>query len=181
MISLKHVKRFCCDDFSLIENYDEAMNDKTKTWDCHHRLETDKNILKNDLIKQNLYFNRPASELIFLTKTDHHQLHRKIYNYMKGRNGELHFFYGRHHSEETKKKQSEAHKGHQSVSHHSEESKQKMSESHKGKKLSEETKQKQSEQNKDRKWLNNGIERVFVKQENFDYYLNLGYHFGFKL
>ena len=37
MICKKTIKNFCCDDPSLIENYDKAINDTTQTWDCHHR------------------------------------------------------------------------------------------------------------------------------------------------
>ena len=47
------------------------------------------------------------------------------------------------------------------------------------KKCSEETKRKNSEQSKDRAWLSKQGERsVFVKKDKFNYYLNLGYHFG---
>ena len=61
---------------------------------------------------------------------------------------------GFHHSEETKQKQSEAHKGEKNPFYgkqHSEETKQKQSESHKSKQHSEETKQKQSEAHKGEK------------------------------
>lgn len=79
MINEKYAKKFCCDDISLIENYDMAVTDTTQTWDCHHRGE----ILpcgrfsRDDLKKFGLYFNRPATELIFLTPTAHRQLHKK--------------------------------------------------------------------------------------------------------
>lgn len=43
----------------------------------------------------------------------------------------------------------------------------------------QETKRKNSEQSKDRAWLSKQGERsVFVKKDKFNYYLNLGYHFG---
>lgn len=41
-----------------------------------------------------------------------------------------------------------------------------------------ETKQCLSNLAKNRKHMSNGIERVFVKPEHINYYLNLGYHFG---
>ena len=72
-------KKFCCEDPSLIENYDLAIADTTQTWDCHHRGE----ILPcgrfsvSDLKKFGLYYKRPASELIFLTKAEHTHLHKR--------------------------------------------------------------------------------------------------------
>ena len=32
MICEKRVKQFCCEDPSLIDNYQEAINDTTQTW-----------------------------------------------------------------------------------------------------------------------------------------------------
>ena len=79
MIKIQNVKSYCCEDFRLIENYELAVNDNTQTWDCHHKGE----ILpcgrfsRDDLKKFGLYFNRPAAELIFLTKAEHTRLHLK--------------------------------------------------------------------------------------------------------
>ena len=73
MINLKNVKKFCKDDFSLIENYDKAIADNTQTWVCHHRRETIYSA--KELIEIGEYYNRPACELIFLTKTEHRRLH----------------------------------------------------------------------------------------------------------
>lgn len=148
MINVRNAKNFCCEDISLIENYEKAINDVTQTWDCHHRKETDEGLSVKQLKELGLYFNRPTNELIFLTSSEHISLHQK----------------GKHTSQETRRKQSEAHKGkHLSEEHkqhikeylllngspfknkcHTEESKQKMSESHKGKHLSEEHKKKLS-------------------------------------
>ena len=78
MINEKSAKKYCCEDLSLIENYELAVNDTTQTWDCHHRGE----ILpcgrfsRDDLKKFGLYYKRPASELIFLTKAEHNRLHK---------------------------------------------------------------------------------------------------------
>ena len=97
MIKIKNAKSYCCEDISLIENYALAVADTTQTWDCHHRGE----ILPcgrfkaKHLKKFNLYYNRPASELIFLPHDDHASLHRQ----------------GVPLSEATKQKMSEAHKG----------------------------------------------------------------------
>lgn len=46
-------------------------------WDCHHRKETDEGLSVAELIEQGLYWNRPASELIFLTRSEHMRLHHK--------------------------------------------------------------------------------------------------------
>lgn len=97
MINEKYAKTYCCDDLSLIENYELAINDTTQTWECHHRGE----ILPcgrfsvDDLRKFGLYYNRPAAELIFLSQSDHRSLH----------------FKGVPKSEATKKAVSEARKG----------------------------------------------------------------------
>lgn len=106
MIKENNVKKFCCEDFSKIENYAEAIADTTQTWDCHHRLELIAtggvcDVTKQDLIDWNLYYDRPAEELIFLTKKEHLSLHKRNNKNTKCK----------HHSEEAKKKMSESAKG----------------------------------------------------------------------
>lgn len=112
MINKYCATKFCNEDISLIENYDNAINDKTQTWHCHHRKETDECISGTELKELDLYFNRPAKELIFLTPFEHISLHhkhklksdehkKKISESLKGKKA----------SEETKKKQSESSKG----------------------------------------------------------------------
>ena len=165
MISENSAFAYCCEDISKIENYEQAVNDKTQTWACHHRAE----ILpcgrfsRDDLIKYRLYYQRPANELIFLTKAEHTKLHRcgiklsqlqKEYigiktkegmksvpkeklQHMLGRTGILNPNFGRHHTEEAKKKISEAGKGRKQ----SESTKIKRANSNRGKKRSEEFKQ----------------------------------------
>lgn len=75
MIS-KNLKNICKDDICLIENYDKAINDQTQTWECHHILETDLNMSRQQLIDIKRYYNVPASELIFLTRDEHNKIHR---------------------------------------------------------------------------------------------------------
>ena len=81
MINEYNAKRFCSEDISLIENYHEAIADQTKMWDTHHRRECDENgrtlFTKKQLIEMKLYFNRPAEELVFVTKSMHNKLHRE--------------------------------------------------------------------------------------------------------
>lgn len=82
MICEKQAKRYCRDSLALIENYDKAINDTTQTWHCHHRDEV--KVLPSGIIvirsTQDLkdagrYFDCPANELIFLTKSEHRKLH----------------------------------------------------------------------------------------------------------
>ena len=138
----QNFKRYC-KDYENIENYQKALADNFKGWHCHHRLETHNSdgerrpvdITQKELQALGMYYNRPASELIFLTTREHNAFKK-----------------GKHHSEEHKKKLSEAHKGKQ----FSEEHKNKMSEAAKGKHFSEEHKNKIGEAHKGRHWFNNG-------------------------
>lgn len=123
MIREDYAKKFCCEDISLIENYNEA-KESDKMWHCHHRREISdgKIISKGELISLNLYYHRPASELIFLESTEHRRLHNvnKIL------------------SEETRKKISQSRKGKEAwnkgkkLQPLSEKHKQKISETEKG-------------------------------------------------
>ena len=77
-----------------IENYNLAKEDNFKGWELHHRAEEKLSEAFSDtdieLVKLNLYYYRPPEELIYLTKSEHNRLHRKMFNYMRGRVGELH-------------------------------------------------------------------------------------------
>ena len=104
-------KKLCCEDISNIENYDKAVADTTQTWHCHHRLEThfsdgtprpaNARLSKEELIALDMYYNRPAEELIYLTPAEHNIIHRLGFKATLNHK----------HSEETKHKISEAHKG----------------------------------------------------------------------
>ena len=76
MICEKNVRKYCCEDISLIENYYEAIN-SNEMWVCHHRLEIqgDEKYSIRQLIEMRLYYERPANELIFLSKQQHASLH----------------------------------------------------------------------------------------------------------
>ena len=97
MISETQAKKYCKDDISLIENYEEAINDNTQKWHCHHRRESV--YTKKGLIEIGEYYHRPAIELIFMTEEEHKRFHSK------GKNNPL---FGKHHSEKTRKKISKA-------------------------------------------------------------------------
>ena len=81
MINERYAKSYCSEDVSLIENYHEAIADQTKMWEIHHRRESDENgrtlFTGKQLIDMGLYFKRPASELIFVTRSMHKKLHRE--------------------------------------------------------------------------------------------------------
>lgn len=171
MINTKIAELYCCEDLSLIENYQQALNDQTQTWCCHHRAE----ILPcgrykaRHLIKHNLYFNRPASELIFLTRVQHNQIHTKgrrvtIATRMrisKATIGRVGPNLGKKFSEETCRRISEALRGKPSCrkgAHHTEESKRKMSLSMKGRKAWNKGKK------TDYHWYTNGVVSVQAKE-----------------
>lgn len=124
---MKSRERYC-DNIESVENYDKAKADNFKGWVCHHRLETHNSdgerrlvdISPEELIALDMYYNRPAEELIFLTIKEHQCLHKK----------------GKHHSEETRKKMSESNKGKSPWNkgkHYSEETRKKLSDAFKGK------------------------------------------------
>ena len=165
--------KYYCDEIENVENYDKALADDFKGWECHHRLEThfsdgtprpkNAQLTYKELIALGTYWNRPANELIFLTTKEHRSLHKK----------------GKQLSEETKIKLSEAHKGkklepfseehrrkigeaHKGI-HFSEEARKKISEAKKGKHISEEVLKRRSETVKGKHWYNNGTKNVWSK------------------
>lgn len=126
---------YCCEDISKIENYDKAINDKTQVWQCHHRLESE--MTHKELKEKGLYYNRPASELIFLTRSEHVKLHHSIkpmseetkQKISKSNIGKNTWLKGKHLSEDHKKKISKANSGVNNFmygKHHTEETKAKM-------------------------------------------------------
>ena len=132
-----------CKDYENIENYEKAKKDNFKNWEVHHRLETHNSdgerrpvdITADELKALDMYYNRPADELIFLTKSEHSSL-RKPSKETKKKMSDARK--GKPRSAETRKKLSEAHKGKPSPTkgkHFSEETKNKLSEAHKGKNI----------------------------------------------
>ena len=179
MISENSAKSYCKDDISLIENYDKAAADKSLVWHCHHRRELV--MSRKELIEIGEYYNRPACELIFLTKSEHMRLHhldkplsedtrKKMSESRKDKPSGMN---GKHHSAEARKKMSESKKGKPSGmkgKHLSEETRKKISDSKNGKYLSEETRKKMSEANmgknrwtKGTQWFNNGVKSIRAK------------------
>ena len=147
--NIKSLEKYC-KDYTKIENYEEALSSPLK-YDVHHRLEISENKSASDLIAENLYYDRPQEELIFLSHVDHMSLHKAgDKNPMFGRTGENSPSFGKpspnrgkHLSAETKQKLSDANKG-KCRPAFSTEWKQKMSDAKKGKPKSLETRQKMS-------------------------------------
>lgn len=124
-ISNYKVSLFCREDANKIEGYEEAIKSEEQ-YDCHHRLElhTDGSLrfTADSLKKLDLYYNRPACELVFLPRIEHKRLHTKA----RWESGQL------------KKKFGSPRKGMKWSHPMSEEAKENLSLAHKGKKLSKE-------------------------------------------
>ena len=73
MIS-KNAELYCKDPLWKIMGYKEAKLDNTVVYDCHHKAGL--YISSKELKKKGLYYNRPASELMFLHPYDHQLLHK---------------------------------------------------------------------------------------------------------
>ena len=160
MISIASAKSFCRDDYTKIENYKEAVNDNAQTWELHHRNEFTLDgkfaHTANELKAMNMYFKRPANELIFLTPSEHRRMHnmnmtdetrKKISDTLKGHSvtdetrlkmkmngGHTSYWKGKKMSEGARKKMSDAKKGKAGPmkgKHHSEETRRKISEASK--------------------------------------------------
>ena len=82
----KHINkiRMFCKEYYKIENYEAAVNDETEMWEIHHRLELTINgeyaHSVEDLIRMDMYYNRPYFELIFLKQSEHKKLHLQLRN-----------------------------------------------------------------------------------------------------
>lgn len=76
---------YCKDDITKIENYEQAKSDNFKGWEIHHRLELtldgEHACTADELIRLNMYYNRPYFELIFLKRSEHRALHNNTSYY----------------------------------------------------------------------------------------------------
>ena len=95
----KITQAYCCEHISNIENYEKAINSEEE-YICHHRLEVQDDgtkLNRKELMEMDLYYSRPANELIYLTRAEHNKIHRT------GAKG-VAYWKGKHLSEETKQK-----------------------------------------------------------------------------
>ena len=102
MIHLRTVKKFC-KDYTRIENYEEAVNDTTQTWICHHIL--GEILTREQLLDHDFYYDVPPCMLKFVTKAEHARIHGKV------KVGKKNSFFGKHHTEESRARMSASHKG----------------------------------------------------------------------
>ena len=108
MVNEKQLKRFCCEPIENIQGYAEAVNDTTQTYDCHH-LEEDEGKTQKFLKSVGRFYKVPAAKLVLLTHSEHirrHQTGKRNIMY-----GKISPMRGKRHSDETKIKISNAHKG----------------------------------------------------------------------
>ena len=196
---MKHTFERYCKNYQSIENYEKAKKDNFKGWHCHHRLETHNSdgerrlvdITQKELIALNMYYHRPAEELIFLPRSEHEAFRKGKPRSAETRNklstankGEKNPMYGKHLSEEHKNRLSEVNKGNTYAKGKpawnkgkkmSEEYCRKCSEGNKGKQagekhpmygkhFTEESKKKMSDAKKGKHWYNNGKINVMTKE-----------------
>jgi hypothetical protein len=88
---IRILKRYCRDNIKDIKGYKEAIN-SSKKYHCHHINEL--TFTKDELKKMNMYYNRPASELVLLTHSEHSKLHQR-HNMPSARVGSRNGMYGR--------------------------------------------------------------------------------------
>ena len=115
---MKHSKY--CKNIEEIENYASAAADNFVGWDVHHRLETHNSdgerrsvcLSREELKALGTYYDRPASELIFLKHSEHIRLHHEtpLSSETRAKMSTSHL--GKCHSEETKAKIGESMRGH---------------------------------------------------------------------
>jgi len=81
LYQLKHKWEKICKEYTLIENYEEALADNFRGWVIHHKRGITKS--RAQLIEEGLYYDRPASELRFMRRAAHNRLHAEIRKYFK--------------------------------------------------------------------------------------------------
>ena len=76
---IKSFKRYCREPIENIKGYHEAVSSR-EPYDCHHRNEL--TFSEKELILMNMYYHRPASELVFIERSVHrgsNKLHKECH------------------------------------------------------------------------------------------------------
>ena len=69
MINIEIARAYCNENIEDIENFYKALSDKKELWHVHHKL--GETISRKELQERDMYYNRPANELIFLSPLEH--------------------------------------------------------------------------------------------------------------
>lgn len=183
----KEILCFCVDEDDLNQKEDFYVGDLYKTDPLclnlvsggMHRScsdETRKKISDANKGKQRTEEIRKKLSDALTGKQHSEETRKKMSDARKGENNPM---YGKHFTEESRKKMSNAAKN------RSEEIRKKISDAQKGKTVSEETRKKLSDAVKGEnnpsygsKWMNNGQNQKFVKQDEVNLYFEKGYSFG---
>ena len=166
----KNWKRYCSEPLELVENYQQAEAENFKGWCMHHKLEIQPDgtrVSRQELKDKDLYYDRPANELVFMKVCEHNRLHFIGNTFNKGnrlsaehRQKLSEALKGKHLSAAHRKKLSESLSGKNHPffgKHHSAETCKKLSASHKGMHKSAESRHKLSEAKKGIHWWNDGV------------------------
>lgn len=71
---IQKLKKYCREPLENIKGYKEAVESEGR-YDCHHINEL--TFTRDELKKMNMYYNRPASELVFMKAEEHRKWHNK--------------------------------------------------------------------------------------------------------
>ena len=113
---IRQLKKYCREPIEKIKGYRDAVESEGR-YECHHLNEL--TFTRGQLKKMNMYYNRPASELIIMSDSEHEKWHIKWNGHpMRGRTGALspmfgrtgakHPRFGKKHTDETRKKMRES-------------------------------------------------------------------------
>lgn len=75
-------QKYCREPLENIKNYDKAVSDTKNRYLLHHINEL--TFTKDELIMMNMYYYRPASELIWLTHKEHKEVHKHCVGWSDG-------------------------------------------------------------------------------------------------
>lgn len=84
---IQYLKKYCREPIENIKGYREAVESEDGWYVCHHINEL--TFTEDELKKMNMYYHRPASELIIMSRSEHNKWHHRWNGHpMKGRTGD---------------------------------------------------------------------------------------------